>query len=566
MNSQLVKQSYSQWQRLRAFFYARFPVLVEAFIALGLLLLVVTANFLYYSFALHEMDPLKALAGALSLVVLQFQNIEHFDQTGAALIVFNVIFTVFFAQSLLNAIRGLVRPYETHVRQRALASTLNNHLIVCGLGRVGLRVAQRLVASGSQVVIIEQEWDSEYIPDALDLKIPVILGDASRLKTLEEAGMKRARAVIACIDGDLINLEIALLVRSVRQDLRVIVRSFRDDFDRSLERRFGPQTAFSASALAAPTFGLATVVRNLEYVIPFGKEYLGVIQIAAPRSRAFQDQIREYEKQQQIRILRTQVVRGEQQYVLAGTIPTLAAINVALGTPEPALPAIKATPWNNNDKVIVCGLGKIGYRMVRLLHSLAPGLQIVVITRPDASRTFEKQIDRLERVRIVHGDARDADLLTEIGIQDALAVAAVTSDDLTNLQIGLEARHLRADIHLVLRVFSENLANQLVDLFGIHTTYSVSNLASPTLAASAGLSGVQGAFALKDDVFVVKTMAVSKGDSLTGRTYGWLLKQYGIIGIANGSGQIFPLVDQSLQVGEQITLMGTLSSFGRLMR
>ena len=565
MKSLNIRQKYTRWQRLRTALYGRFSVFFEAFLALGLLVVVITGNFLYYIITLHEHNPIKALAGALALVVLQFQNIDRFDQTGAALIVFNVFFTVFFAQSLLNAIRGLVRPKDIHVRQRALASTLRHHVIVCGLGRVGLRVAQRLVASGTQVVIVEAAWGSEYVPDAVDMAIPVIAGDATRSATLEKAGIQRAKGVIACIDGDLTNLEIALLARSIRKDIRVIVRSFRDDFDRGLERRYGPQTAFSASALAAPTFGLATVVRNLEYVIPFGNTHLGVIQVVLPRNRHLSELVSAFERQQQLRILLDRVEKGEQHCVVLGPLSVLATINAACAVlPTQPVAATGISPWSPNDRVIICGLGKIGYRVLRLLHSLTPHLQIVVITKPDESRTFARQIDRLERVVVKHGDARDADLLMEAGMQHALAVAAVTSDDLTNLQIGLEARRLRPDIHLVLRVFSDSLADQLVDLFGIHTTYSVSNLASPTLAANASLIGVQGAFAINDNVYTVQTVTLGKQHLLIGRSSGWVLKQFGVITLLDDAQGVFPTHDRVLKAGEKVTLLGTLPQLTKL--
>src|SRR5207253_4974516 len=97
-------------------------------------------------------------------------------------------------------------------------------------------------------------------------------------------------------------------------------------------------------------------------------------------------------------------------------------------------------------------------------------------------------------------------------------VAALTSDDLLNLQIGLAARRARADVHVVLRVFSDVLAEKLADMFGIRTIYSTSGLAGPTLAAAAVLGDITHAFSIDGRIFSADKMTVSAGSLLAGCT------------------------------------------------
>ena len=77
-------------------------------------------------------------------------------------------------------------------------------------------------------------------------------------------GIGKACGAIACIDGDLTHVEIALAAREERADIRAILRAFNEDFDRGLERSLGPHTAFSALALAALMFAAATLSRDIE--------------------------------------------------------------------------------------------------------------------------------------------------------------------------------------------------------------------------------------------------------------------------------------------------------------
>src|SRR6185369_13915974 len=112
-----------------------------------------------------------------------------------------------------------------------------------GLGRVSLRVVTQLLESGYEPVVIERDWNSEFIERALNLKVPVIKGDAREATTLKQAGLSRARAIVTAINDDLTNIEIALTARGVRPELRVILRVFAEELDRNLERGFGPNTA-----------------------------------------------------------------------------------------------------------------------------------------------------------------------------------------------------------------------------------------------------------------------------------------------------------------------------------
>src|SRR5262249_30363500 len=96
-------------------------------------------------------------------------------------------------------------------------------------------------------------------------------------------------------------------------------------------------------------------------------------------------------------------------------------------------------PTEQYDTVIVCGLGKVGYRVVQQLHRLSPRPQIVVVRLGDGRPEFPQRVNQLDGVRTIIGDARDPEVLREAGVERAYSVAALTSDDLLNLQIGLAA-------------------------------------------------------------------------------------------------------------------------------
>jgi voltage-gated potassium channel len=140
--------------------------------------------------------------------------------------------------------------------EMAVASTLNNHVILVGLGHLGYRVALKLHEMGEQVAAIEFNANADTLNAVRDLGIPVIHDDATRPSSLESANIKDARTIIMASQNDAMNLQIALKARSMNPKIKVVVRIFDEDFAHALQEQFG-FIALSATEMAAPVFAAA---------------------------------------------------------------------------------------------------------------------------------------------------------------------------------------------------------------------------------------------------------------------------------------------------------------------
>lgn len=136
---------------------------------------------------------------------------------------------------------------------------MQNHVIVCGLGQVGYRIAGELERFDTEFTVIELDAEGPHVSSITDRGIPVLFGDARKTEVLLKAGLERASAVIACTDDDLANVEIALDAREVRPDIRVVLRLFDQSLASKIVNSFDIEAAFSASTLAAPAFAAAAV-------------------------------------------------------------------------------------------------------------------------------------------------------------------------------------------------------------------------------------------------------------------------------------------------------------------
>jgi Trk K+ transport system NAD-binding subunit len=578
------RRRYPLWRLIRANFYDLVLLLRESWIVLAGFVFLVFAGTLYLV-SYERIGLMVALYETLKLLTLQSSLGLPANPLGLALFfLIPLLGLALIFQSVLNFGRLLLdKGSRREAWQVALASTYRDHVIVCGLGRVSLRVVMQLIESGHEPVVVERDWGSEFVERALNLKVPVIKGDARELATLRQAGLPRARAVVAAIDDDLSNIEIALTARAARLDLRVILRVFGEELDQNLERGFGANSAFSASALAAPTYVAASVSREVDYVLPIGDGLLGITQITIQPNSQLSGFVRAIEEQHSIRVLTHQDATGRairpdpmrqldshDRVTLLGPLADLESLrlkNIRGSKLGMLMPQRLQHPTEQYDTAVVCGLGKVGYRVVQQLYRLNPRPRIVVVRLGDGRPEFPQRISQLDGVQTIVGDARDPEVLREAGVERAYSVAALTSDDLLNLQIGLAARRVRPDVHVVLRVFSDVLAEKLADMFGIRTIYSTSALAGPTLAAAAVLGDIAHAFSADGKLFSADQVVVHAGDPLDGRTVGDIRSQHDALIIAlrrDGALCRLPQITTTLTPGDEVTLLASLTALARM--
>ena len=226
--------------------------------------------------------------------------------------------------------------------QMALASTYRDHIIVCGLGKVGYRVVGQLLATGHGVVGVERRPDAEFVDLLHGLGVPIITGDARQPETLHAAGLPRARSVVCVINDDLTNLDIALTARHARPDVRIVLRVFNEALSQKLQSAFNIKAAFSTSALAAPTFAAAAVNRDVSNALYVGGKFLSTQEIAVAARGALDGRlVGAIEQEYDISVLYRRNARGEDlrprsdyrltsgdEIVIIGTLASLEQINL----------------------------------------------------------------------------------------------------------------------------------------------------------------------------------------------------------------------------------------------
>src|SRR5262249_239834 len=130
--------------------------------------------------------------------------------------------------------------------------------VLCGLGRLGIRVLEDLLRMNLSVVTIEKDPTCPFLEEAKSTGVPVLVQNMCDDQTLLDAGIERARAVGIATNDDLANLEVALDSRRFNKDIRIAMRVFDHRLTEKLQTVFGVDAIFSQSSLAAASVAAKT--------------------------------------------------------------------------------------------------------------------------------------------------------------------------------------------------------------------------------------------------------------------------------------------------------------------
>ncbi|MFC5662208.1 NAD-binding protein [Kitasatospora misakiensis] len=166
------------------------------------------------------------------------------------------------------------------------------------------------------------------------------------------------------------------------------------------------------------------------------------------------------------------------------------------------------------DHVVVVGLGNVGTRVVAQLHDL--GVPVVGLESDPQARGISAV--RALGVPVVVDDGPLAEQLRRARLKHSRAVVAVSGDDATNLEAALEARAVRPDVRVVLRLFDDSFASHVYATLDNVASRSTSYLAAPAFAAALMGREVLGTLSVFRHVLLIAELPADLGSGLIGLT------------------------------------------------
>ncbi len=215
----------------------------------------------------RSMDALDAVYFSVETMATIGYGDFSFDSQPAFLRIFAIL--VMLATILLLAtFYALVTEYLVSQRIAATfglarVTGMSDHVIVVGLGYLGVAVVENLVAMKQQVVVVERDPNNRHIGRARALGVPVLAQDATQAETLEAANLQAAMGVAVLTSDEYANIETGLALRDAlgprAASVPVVMRVFDRRLAAMLEHRMDFHHVRSVSAVSAPWFVAAAV-------------------------------------------------------------------------------------------------------------------------------------------------------------------------------------------------------------------------------------------------------------------------------------------------------------------
>jgi trk system potassium uptake protein len=311
------------------------------------------------------------------------------------------------------------------------------HVSIVGAGEVGWFLAERLAAENHDVVVVEQD-ERTALAIGEDLDVQVIVGSGSHPSVLAEAGVARASLLAGVTQVDEVNL-IASLLAKEQGVAKTVVRIQTDELRGPVGRSL--LSAVSADVVIDPDSDTAEEILELihlsgaDEVYPMaGGELVVLGAVIRPDAPVAGRRLSEVgiEFEPQLQFLFGAVTRGDDTMIPRGDEVLEVDDHVRVLTTRAARRAtlrLLGVTKRRVRRVMVLGGGAVGSRVALALS--AEGAEVVVVER-DLTRAHELAA-QAPRMRVIHGDITDIELLGEESVATMDVVVATSGEDTANV-------------------------------------------------------------------------------------------------------------------------------------
>ncbi|MEM7197800.1 MAG: Trk system potassium transporter TrkA [Pseudomonadota bacterium] len=330
-------------------------------------------------------------------------------------------------------------------------------LIICGAGIVGYHIAEYLALQGHDVTIVDKSQSRiGELSERLDVQ--AIIGHAAHPVHLQRAGVEEADFLIAVTRSDEVNIVACHVARTLFNVPVTIARLRSPGFLDYRDSVLFDAGGISVDHIVTPGLNAARdIAEALRYPGVFDHFTManGRVTILGvectpdcPLINTPLKQLTVLFPDMHIRILsilrgvdskvffpkgRDQILVGDEVYIAVDTAHVLRALD-SFG--------LKHEEWDSTHRFVVCGGGHIGIALVQeLVKKYKNATTAIIEQNKDVAQTAA---ELLPNTLVVHGEATEAAILSEVNVAQAYAFVAVTGHDETNVFSCLMASRLGA--------------------------------------------------------------------------------------------------------------------------
>ena len=240
---------------------------VRLWLSVSTVVFVLLAGTVGYVIVEHQPALDSLYMTVITLSTVGFKEVFELDRGGRILTMLIILlgYAALYL-SLANLVSlivgGELRAIRGRLRMKAQINQLEDHVIICGFGRMGSLVAAQLTREEVSCVAI----DNSATHGMESQGVLFVQGDATEDSDLLEAGLMRARALVTCLSGDADNVYVTLTARELRSDLQIIARAQQPSTEPKLKRAGADSVICPQTIGANKTVGLLCKPHVIELV------------------------------------------------------------------------------------------------------------------------------------------------------------------------------------------------------------------------------------------------------------------------------------------------------------
>lgn len=210
--------------------------------------------------------------------------------------VFNSFLIFFGVTIMLLAVGGMTQAiielelnqYFGKRRTKKMIDLLHDHYIVCGFGRVGRGAAAEMQRAGVPFLVVDR--NDERVEWAMKLGMLAVLADATDDQTLQDAGILRAKGLIATLQSDADNLFVILSAKALKPTLLVSARIASEQSEKKM-RLAGADYVFAPYDMTGNRMAQVMLKPHVSQFIDFTTKGMGlnvgIEQVRVPATSEF---------------------------------------------------------------------------------------------------------------------------------------------------------------------------------------------------------------------------------------------------------------------------------------
>lgn len=344
-------------------------------------------------------------------------------------------------------------------------------IIIMGSGKVGHKLVEQLAQEGHDIVVIDSNPAAlQALADTED--VMCVEGNAVDYQVQLEAGISEADLVIACTDGDELNMLCCLLARkhgAARTIARVRKPEYYDQLP-FIREEMGLSFAINPERASANVISRVLIFPAATSIEPFAKGRVELMEFALDAGNALIGKsLVEINKRFSFRVLICAVQRGQEVFIPGGSDVLEAGDRIYLVSSHDELQSFfkEIDLFRSSVKnVMIVGGGKISYYLAKRL--LFQGMHVKIIEQ-NMERCREL-CEQLPAATVVCGDGSHEELLLEEGIQEVDAFVAMTGMDEINAILSLYAK--TRNVSKIITKVTQLSFTEMLEKIGIQTIIS----------------------------------------------------------------------------------------------